>query len=340
MKQLTACLLCGIWFLVACHSDHGLFLLESSGQVMNDQDLRGKANAYLGSVQPVAPLTSADQAKVILGERLFSEAGLSADGRISCQSCHKLDAFGVDGLSHSKGVFDRPGNRNTPPVAHQSYLVGHSWDGRHSNLAEQVSTSLQHPDEMGGASASQIATNLSHNQRFASLFQAAFPGDEGMYTQEQIVSSLVAFLQTLAIPTRLDTFLQGDPKALSPLEKSGLDLFLSRGCVPCHSGPALGGQQLQRFGIFRDYASFTQSSTIDRGRWETTGQTDDDRVFRVPPLRLVSETAPYFHDGSVASLEDAVRIMGKIQLNQDFTESEIQAIAAFLRTLAPDAPRS
>ena len=325
---------------IACQQEEMVSIHDPLAVTVSDRDLMDKANSYLGVVEPY-PQPPAELVDLVeLGDRLFREPGLSGDGKTSCQSCHRIESAGVDHLSRSRGVFGRMGARNTPPIAHQSYLTRHSWEGKHTTLAAQVQASLANPNEMGGLPANTMMDMILQSDTLSRLFHSAFPGEISEDVQVQVGQALTTFLQTVVLPTRFDAFLKGDGDALTSREKKGLDLFLSKGCVPCHSGPAVGGQQFQRFGIFRDYEPFTGSDSVDKGLAGITKNPSDDRVFRVAPLRLVSQTAPYFHDGSVETLEEAVWIMGKIQLNQNLTDEEVDHIVSFLHTLSPDTTYS
>ena len=170
------------------------------------------------------------------------------------------------------------------------------------------------------------------------LFKKAFPGEENPISYENIKKAIGAFERTLKTNSRFDQYVNGDAQALSPQEIEGMKLFISNNCTACHNGRTLGAQSFQRFGVFHPYETYTRSKTPDKGKFAVSNDKADEFVFKVPSLRNVAHTAPYFHDGSVAKLEDAVRIMAKVQLDKDLSDAEVTKIVAFLKSTSADIP--
>lgn len=282
-----------------------------------------------------APISSAppgpDTPLVHLGRMLFFEPLLSRTGKVSCNSCHPLDRYGTTSTRSSTGVDGRPGRRNAPTV----YNIGHFslfWDGRASTLAEQVLGPLGDPAEMGMPGGAAVAV-LHKIPGYRSEFERAFPGEVQPISLKNISTAIAEFERGLMTPGRWDRYLAGDTRALTPAEKEGVKLFANLGCTVCHTGAYVGGTMFEKVGIFEPWPN--QS---DHGRREITHEATDDMVFKVPSLRNVAHTAPYFHDGSVASLDTAVRMMARHQLGVDLTEEEAKLIVAWLGSLSGDIP--
>jgi len=272
-------------------------------------------------------------AKITLGRKLYYETSLSLANDLSCNSCHKLDAFGVDGQPTSPGHQGQRGERNSPTVYNAAGHFVQFWDGRAPDVEAQAKGPILNPVEMAMPSEAEVVARLSAKEEYKPLFAAAFPGAADPITYDHLAEAIGAFERRLTTPGRFDRFLAGDGTALTKEEVAGLDTFVSSGCVACHSGTLLGGASYQKMGTVKPY------ETADLGRQKVTGDPSHEKMFKVPSLRNITKTGPYFHDGTVASLEDAVRLMGEHQLGKTLTEAEVTSIVTFLEALegTPDA---
>ncbi len=292
--------------------------------------LSQRAKAAFGTLPSEAasvanPVT---EAKIELGRMLYYDKRLSKNHDVACNSCHLLDQFGVDGAPTSSGHRGQLGGRNAPTVYNAAFHIAQFWDGRAANVEEQAKGPPLNPIEMAMPSEPYVEIVLESIPGYPPLFQAAFPDETGSHiTYDEMARAIGAFERRLVTPSRFDAFQTGDLDALSETEAKGLDLFMTIGCVTCHSGPTVGGRMYQRLGLIHSYA------TDDLGRYELTGADADRYVFKVPSLRNVAETAPYFHNGQVETLEEAVRLMAYHQLGRELSESESEAIIAFLGSL-------
>lgn len=275
-----------------------------------------------------AAVAPASMAKVELGRKLFHETKLSRAGNLSCASCHGIETFGVDRQPTSTGFKDQKGDRNSPTVLNASLHMAQFWDGRAGTLADQAKGPILNPVEMAMASEADAVKAIQAVESYKADFKAAFPDAKEPITYDNIATAIASFEETLVTPSRFDRFLAGDGKALTAEERDGLQLFVDKGCVSCHAGVAVGGQMYQKVGLVSPY-----ENTKDLGRFNVTKNEADKYVFKVPSLRNITQTYPYFHDGKVAKLEDAVRVMGKIQLGADLKDTEVKAITAFLGAL-------
>ena len=210
------------------------------------------------------------------------------------------------------------------------------WDGRALSMEEQPGKMVLNPDELSVPHLGFIINRLRSDSIYPSLFAASFPDDKLPVSFTNLKKAIAAFERTLLTPSRFDVFMSGNLSALNAEEKAGLALFMDAGCANCHNGVGIGGSSMQRFGIFTDYRTVTHSRVDDEGRLRISGDTKDKDVFKVPGLRNVEMTYPYFHDGSIASLDSTIKIMGKVELNKNFTESEVKNIVSFLMTLTGD----
>ena len=290
--------------------------------------------------QPISSLDleEPDADKVNLGKYLFFDARLSGEGNISCNSCHNLKTFGVDNERFSPG--DAPGTiggRNSPTVFHAALHKMQFWDGRAADVEEQAGGPILNPLEHNIKNEQQLVDRLKEVELYQELFTKAYGGDDPI-SFANLTNAIGAFERTLIPESRFDKYLEGDQSVLKEQEKKGLKNFIESGCITCHSGPALGGQMLQKFGLFYDYWKETQSEDIDFGLFDISQRESEKYFFKVPGLRNIAHTAPYFHDGSVEDLESAVRIMGKLQRNVDLTDEEVDNIVAFLGSLSSDVP--
>jgi cytochrome c peroxidase len=286
--------------------------------------------------EPISPLPTAprgaDPLRAALGERLFHDPVLSVDYTISCASCHPLDRAGADGLPTSRGVGGALGTVNAPTVFNAGLNFAQFWDGRAATLEEQVAGPIHNPVEMG-SNWSLVVERLNKGDDYRSLFAEVYP--QGI-NAETIADALAAFERSLLTPgARFDQYLRGKTDALSADEIEGYARFKRLGCSSCHQGVNVGGNLFQRFGVMGDYfADKGMSTPADLGRFNVTGRQEDRYVFRVPSLRNVALTAPYFHDGSVEKLDDAVEIMARYQLGRTLSKEDRRLLVAFLHTLS------
>jgi cytochrome c peroxidase len=290
----------------------------------------------LEAPNPENPITAA---KVELGKILYFDTRLSKDGNVSCNSCHALATFGVDNLPLSPGDSGELGGRNSPTVLNAALHLAQFWDGRARDVEEQAGMPILEPDEMAIPSEEFLVERLAGFADYRALFAEAFPEEAEPLSYRNIEKALAAFERTLLTPSRFDDYLRGDAQALTGDEQEGLRTFMAFGCSACHNGYTVGGYSFRKFGLHGEYWVHTQSASIDEGRFLATGDEADRYLFKVAALRNVAETAPYFHDGSVATLEEALRVMGKAQLGRELSSEEAEAMAAFLRTLTGELPR-
>ncbi|MDR2838378.1 MAG: cytochrome-c peroxidase [Azonexus sp.] len=295
----------------------------------------GVTEAVLPPILPLEPIAGLDPERVALGERLFHDPRLSADMTVSCASCHDLAAGGADGRQFSLGIGGAVGAINAPTVFNSAYSLAQFWDGRAATLEEQVGEPLQSPIEMG-ATWSQVLGRLALDDDLAATFSRLYP--DGL-TAANLADAIATFERSLVtVNSRFDRYLRGDEAALNAQELVGYERFLSSGCASCHQGKLVGGNMYQRFGVLSDYFAGRPVSPSDLGRYNVTGKEEDRFVFKVPSLRNVAETAPYFHDGSVKTLKMAVSLMARYQLGHDLPADDIDAIVAFLKTLSGELP--
>jgi cytochrome c peroxidase len=279
------------------------------------------------------PTQGQESAVVRLGRILYFDPLLSRTGKISCNSCHPLDRYGATSTKVSVGIDGRLGRRNAPTVYNAAGHFRQFWDGRAATLDEQVTGPLEDPSEMG-MEAGRVVQVLSEIPDYQAAFARAFPGQEKPITTGNVASAIADFERGLITPARWDRYLDGDTHALTQPEKEGAKLFANLGCMVCHTGAYVGGTMFEKLGVF-----FPWPNQTDHGRFEVTKNPADDMVFKVPSLRNVARTSPYFHDGATDSLDTAVRMMAHHQLGVDLSEEEARSIAAWLGSLTGDLPR-
>lgn len=283
-------------------------------------------------VQPIQPAVVENPAMVELGKQLFFDPRLSKSGFISCNSCHNLSMGGADNLQTSIGDHWQQGPINSPTVLNSSLSVAQFWDGRAADLKEQAGGPIANPGEMAFTHALAVDV-LASIPGYVQSFERVF-GDPGVDI-DRITQAIAAFEQTLVTPnSRFDQWLQGKEEAISEQELAGYTLFKNSGCVACHNGAALGGTSFQKMGLVEPY----KTENPAEGRAAVTGKDEDRFKFKVPTLRNVELTYPYFHDGAAATLEEAVQIMGRLQLGRTYSEEETEQIVAFLKTLTGEQP--
>jgi cytochrome c peroxidase len=283
-------------------------------------------------VQPLPHALPSDPRKVALGMRLFHDPRLSVDNTISCASCHSLSTGGVDNRKRSLGVNNQLGGVNAPTVFNAALNHTQFWDGRAATLQEQAGGPPLNPVEMASVSWDQIVGKLKADPSFAGEFAEVYP--DGL-SGPNITDAIAEFEKTLLTPSRFDAWMRGNPRALNSEEIRGYSLFKSLGCANCHVGANLGWQSFERMGCSADYFSARGDALTeaDNGRANVTHDPRDRQSFMVPGLRNVAITAPYFHDGSVTDLREAVRQMAKYQLGTTLSEADVDALTAFLQSL-------
>ena len=310
-------------------------LLAAAGIMIHAQEDDGEVReqvvqglfATLPDVAPVPEDNPMTEAKIELGKMLYFEPRLSASGVISCHTCHNLSLGGTDRLPSSLGHEFQTGGRNAPTVLNAAFFNLQFWDGRATGLEEQAAGPIEAGVEM--AMPPDLAVErIQGIEGYMPYFEAAFPDDEDPITFDNIVKAIATFERTLITPNDgLDRYLRGDEDALSDDAKRGMEIVVQVGCVACHNGAMLSTGTLMPFNHGEDLGLAT-----------VTGEETDEFMFRVATWRNVTLTAPYFHDGSVETLEEAITIMGSTQLNRDLTEEEVNYIVAFLESLEGELP--
>jgi len=282
--------------------------------------------------------------RVALGKALFFETRVSVDGAISCAKCHLPTLYGTDALARSIGNHDKVLPRNAPTVFNTALQFAQHYGGNRRDVEEQASKALVSPLAYGNLDYAAAEAKLRAIPGYRPLFEKAFPGEAEPVTAENWGKAIGAYERVLLTPAPFDRYLGGETAALNAQAKRGLDKFISFGCVGCHNGVTVGGQMYQKFGITQDYWTLTGSQEIelfkgrDKGRFQDTKSEADAYIFKVQQLRNVAVTPPYFHDGSVADLRDAVRIMAKLQLGRDLSGEDVADIIAFLQSLTGEVP--
>ncbi|MBL0170916.1 MAG: c-type cytochrome [Gemmatimonadaceae bacterium] len=272
-------------------------------------------------------------AKIALGRTLFYETLLSDGHDVSCNSCHALNGWGADGRKVSLGHDGRAGTRNAPTVYNAAGHFAQFWDGRASDVEAQAKGPILNPVEMGMLDSAAVLAHLRASKSYVAAFRAAFSGEAEPITYDNVGRAIGAFERKLVTPARWDRLLSGDSTALTAPEREGLQTFMAAGCQQCHNGAFVGGGLFQKAGLVAPW--FAQG---DSGRYQVTKDPKDLFVFKVPSLRNVDKTGPYFHDGSVASLEEAVRLMAHHQLGKELTPAQVTSIVTWLGTLTGEIP--
>lgn len=284
-------------------------------------------------IQPIEVEVIENNAKVELGKKLWFDPRLSKSGFISCNSCHNLSMGGSDNLKTSIGHNWQEGPINSPTVLNSKYNIAQFWDGRAKDLKEQAGGPIANPKEMSFThemAVDVVASIPGYVKEFKMVY-----GD-GEITIDEITDAIAVFEETLVTPnSRFDLWIKGDDAALTEQELKGYELFATSGCVACHYGTAVGGSSFQKMGLMEEYITENPA----QGRIEVTGKDSDRFMFKVPTLRNVELTYPYFHDGEAQTLEDAVETMARLQLKRNYSEEETASVVAFLKTLTGDQPQ-
>lgn len=287
----------------------------------------------LQSSEPITPIqspTGLDQDKITLGKKLFFDARLSKDNTIACASCHIIEDGGDDNLPFSFGKDGAEGGMNSPTVLNAGNNFRQFWDGRAKDLQAQAGGPIENPIEMG-FNFPELIKKLNKTE-YKALFSSIY--NEGI-TKKSITDAIAEYEKTLVTPNApFDKFLKGDKSALTQIEKEGYELFKSKGCISCHHGVNIGGNLYSKFGVVHD------AKTSSFGRYNLTHKERDRYFFKVPTLRNIARTAPYFHDGRTSDLREAIKIMAQLQLGRYFTKEDVDKIEAFLKSLNGDLPES
>ncbi len=295
-------------------------------------ELRAKAKSFITPLPDKMPGAEADlPAQIELGKKLYFEKRLSVNNKQSCNDCHPVDQnrAGADNEPTSEGVHGKRGDRNSPTTLNAGFHFTQFWDGRAKDLVEQAKGPVLNPVEMAMPDEKEVIRRLEADADYPKMFKAAFPGEPTPISYQNFARAVAAFERTLVTRDRFDDFLKGDDKALNASELQGLNLFLTTGCITCHVGPTIGANMYQKMGIINPY-----SNTNDVGRIKVTGEEWDEYRFKVPSLRNVALTFPYFHDGKTADLQAAAKQMAHMQLGKALTDPETTAISAFLGSLS------
>jgi cytochrome c peroxidase len=278
------------------------------------------------------PLT---EEKILLGRALFYETRLSASNEISCNTCHILAVDGADARKTSVGHKKQTGKRNSPTVYNAAGHFVQFWDGRAKTIEDQAKGPITNPVEMAMQDEKSVLAEIRKVKWYAEQFKKAFPeAKDDPVTMDNLAKAIGAFERKLVTPSRWDKFLGGDKNALTAAEKRGFKKFTETGCNTCHAGPYLGGAMYQKLGLVKPW-----DKQDDLGRYEVTKQDVDKMMFKVPSLRNVEKTAPYFHDGSTATLAEAVKEMAEHQLGKDLSDADVASIIAFLKALTGEIPK-
>lgn len=272
-------------------------------------------------------------AKVALGRQLYNEPVLSSGHDVSCASCHPLNGYGADGRRVSFGDVGHSGSRNSPTVYNAAGHVAQFWDGRAPTVEEQAKGPVLNPAEMAMPNADAVLAHMRGSAMYRAAFRDAFPSERDPINYDNVGRAIAAFERGLVTPSRWDRYLTGDSAALSADERRGAATFVRVGCANCHSGTYVGGSMYQKAGLLKPWPS-----QADSGRFKVTGKPADLMVFKVPSLRNVEKTSPYFHDGSTNDLAEAVRLMGRHQLGRELSDAQVQSIVTWLRSLTGEIP--
>ena len=323
-------------------------LYISATALLITASLSAQAFEPLPTKPPVPADNPMSKAKIELGKQLFFDPRLSVDGTVSCNSCHKVMSGGTDNLPVSVGVAGQKGGRSSPTVWNAAFLTAQFWDGRAATLEDQAKGPILNPVEMGMPSQEVAVERIKAIPGYRAQFKAVFGGAEPV-SYDNIARAIATYERTLITPnSAFDRYVKGDKKALSAQAVHGMKLVEEVGCTACHNGPNFAGPTSLPMGqgFYQTFPTFTDNDYVikykladDLGRYQVTKDESDKHMFRVPTWRNVALTAPYFHNGSVATLGEAVKVMAKTQLNKDLTDAQVADIVAFLNSLSGEFPK-
>lgn len=316
-----------------------LILLGSvlfSGTLCAQDDVAEFRDLFQPPLKPVwdQPRSAVDEAKVQLGKALYFDHRISQEKNISCNSCHDLNKFGVDGEGFSIGFEGHRVGRNSPTVYNAFGHITQFWDGRASTVEEQAKGPILAAGEMAMPSSDAVVNVLKSIDGYGPLFKAAYPEAKDPITYDHVGDSIGAFERLLVTPGRFDRWVGGKDDILKPEEKKGLKLFVTKGSAICYTGSLLGGSQYQKVGLVKPWPN-----QKDQGRFAITGNEEDKMKFKVPSLRNIAKTGPFFHDASAKSLDKAVRMMGEHQLGMELKDGEVKSLVTFLKALTGRIPK-
>jgi len=294
-----------------------------------EDPLRLRAKSTFGTPPAEAenPDNPVTDAKIALGRALYYETRLSKKNDISCNTCHDLAAYGVDGDPTSTGHKGQKGGRNAPTVYYAAFHFTQFWDGRAKDVEAQAGGPVLNPIEMAMPTREKVVERLNKIEGYPPLFAAAFEGEEDPVTYGNMEKAIGAFERRLVTPAPFDAWLAGDDGAMNDAQKKGLTVFMDTGCTTCHMGDVFGGQMYQKLGLIKPW------DNPDEGRKEVTGKAGDLQMFKVPSLRNIAKTGPYLHDGSISDLSEIVKKMGEYQLGRDLSDEDVASIVAFFDSL-------
>lgn len=310
---------------------------DSGVNASGASELRAKALRTMAPLPEKMPGAEKDTpARIELGKKLYFDKILSANNTISCNSCHLVDNHdgGDDGKPTSPGAFGKHGGRNAPTVLNAGFQFAQFWDGRAATLEDQAKGPILNPIEMAMPKDEDVIKRVSAAPEYPAMFKKAFPDAATPINYDNLAAAIASFERTLVTRDRFDDFLKGDDKALNQEELNGLNHYFKAGCATCHNGPLLGGNRYMKIGVANAY-----SNMEDAGRFDVTKSDSDKFKFKVPTLRNIELTAPYYHDGKTATMEQAVADMAWLQSGKKLTDEETKAIVQFMRTLT-DKPRA
>ncbi|MCB1063555.1 MAG: c-type cytochrome [Verrucomicrobiae bacterium] len=293
--------------------------------------------AMLGMFQPLPesvdnPANPSNAAKVELGRMLYYDTRLSKDRSVSCNTCHDLASYGDDGAPVSTGIAKQKGGRSAPTVYNAALHIAQFWDGRAADVEAQAIGPVLNPIEMGMPDEAFVLNVLKSIPGYVDLFKKAFPEDDQPLTYTNVGNAIGSFERGLLTPAPWDAYLKGDDAALTEGQKEGLNLFITKGCITCHQGSGVGGHMFQKLGLVKPWP------TEDKGLGGLEGKEAMVGFFKVPSLRNITETGPYLHDGSVATLEEMVKKMAEHQQGHILTDEETASIIEFLGALKGEVP--
>jgi len=300
--------------------------------------MMAKSNFQPLPTQAINPDNPITPEKIALGKQLYYDNRLSMHNTESCNTCHNLATYGVDNKATSPGDNGKNGTRNSPTTLNAALHFVQFWDGRMKDVEEQAGGPVMNPAEMSMPDEKVVMAKLEKVDGYKKMFAATYPDQKHPITFENMRKAIAAFERTLITPVKFDKFLAGETASLDTSQLRGLKTFMETGCTTCHAGSLLGGSMFQKYPLFGAHKDYTGSVVDDYGRMQATKNEADKYMFKVPSLRNVAETWPYFHDGSVKELEKSIQIMGKAQLNKDLTPGQVSDLTAFMKSLSGEIP--
>jgi cytochrome c peroxidase len=334
MKKYLLLIAISFALIASCGKKTDSDAKESGLNPMQETELFNKAKTLFGALPGKMPGSENDTPDLVsLGKKLYHEKALSLNNNQSCATCHDVEKLaGVDNQITSKGsVEGKIGTRNSPTVLNAGFQIAQFWDMRAKDLVEQAKGPVLNPAEMAIKDEKAAVKAISAIAEYTALFDKAYPTAKEKITYDNIAKAIAAFERTLISKSRYDKYIAGDKTALTGAEKKGLKLFVESGCITCHTGPLFGGNMLQKMGLVKPYANET-----DKGKYDLTKVETDKYMFKVAQLRNIALTAPYFHDGKAATLEEAVKTMGALNLGKEFKTEEVESIVKFLNALSDE----